>query len=359
MTNFIELPTAIQKKYENVVVIGKFMPMHKGHEFLFGFAKAHSKNVFVLVDNTPNDTIDVEVRAKIIQEAHPELNVSFFKNKMPQDPSETDDFWNIWSSGMKGLVNASAGKETNIDAVVASMDYGKKLAESLSCDFLPLDVARSTLNISATQIRNDTQKYFNFISDAFKPNFVKKYAFIGAESTGKTTVIERLITEFEVLRNGLTASVPEYAYQYMKTFKGEFTPDCVPLFITAQEAQMNLASKTSNGVLLCDSNALTTKVYGQYVFPEIFGNFPEELENYVIKQNFEMTFLFKPDENTKFKEDIHRQVFKKEAIEKSRLDIFNAMEQELIKSNIPYMVIEGNYENRFKQVRDYLSNYLE
>lgn len=356
MSNFLNLPSPIPKKYKNVVVIGKFMPMHKGHEFLFGFAQAHAENVFVLVDNTPKDTIDVKVRATIIQNSHKELMVGFFPNKMPQDPSETEHFWSIWSTSMQKQVNALAGEEVKIDAVVASMDYGKKLAESLSCDFLPLDINRSTLNISATEIRNDAQKYFHFISDAFKPHFVKKFAFVGAESTGKTTVIERLVKDLDYLKNSLTAYVPEYAYQYMKTFNGEFTPNCVPLFITAQEAQMNLAARTSSGVLLCDSNALTTKVYAKYLFPEIFKNFPSELNEYVEKQNFEMTFLFKPDAYTLFKEDVHRQLFEKDEREKARLDIFNLMEQELLKTKQPYMIIDGTYEDRFLKVKNYLIN---
>ena len=359
MSDFKHLPNNLKPKYENVVVIGKFMPMHKGHEFLFGFAKAHAKNVFVLVDNTPKDTIDVITRAEIIKLSHRELNVGYFQNKMPQDPSETPDFWKIWSSGMQEQVNKVAGAHVKINAVVASMDYGKELAKSLNCEFLPLDVERSTLSISATEIRNNPQKYFHYMSDAFKPHFVEKFAFIGAESTGKTTIINKLISNYPIMENAITAMVPEYAYQYLKTFDGEFTPECVPLFITAQEAQMNLAAHTSNGVLFCDSNALTTKVYAQSIFPHMYEDFPQELEEYVQKQDFKMIFLFKPDQHTPFVEDIHRNVFQKEEREKARLAIFERMQEELIKNNKPFLLISGTYENRLNIIKNYLDIYFK
>lgn len=370
---------AIPKRHKVGVIIGKFMPMHKGHEFLIRFGLSQVEQLYVLVDNTPNDTIAVAERAKILQANFPSVRVGYFPVKMPQEPSETPIFWSIWANGIQTQVNECAykkalemnqrlveefglpdnrnlieKKDIHIDCLIAAMDYGKMLSQHLKCDFIPLDMSRTTLNISATEIRNDTINNFPYVADIYKSCFTQKFAFIGAESTGKTTVINRIV-ETLADKQYLTHMIPEYAYQLLKTKDGIFQVSDVEKIIFAQEAQMQIGARTAGPVLLCDSDALTTKVYAQYAFPEQFAHFPQVLDNFVNNQSFTLTFVFKPDEHTGFVPDIHRKTFENNP--DSRLIIFNNMVTELERLNRPYVIIDGSYEERFKQVFKILNHY--
>lgn len=55
-----------------------------------------------------------------------------------------------------------------------------------------LDAERSGVNISATRIRTNLRENFDYLSGQAKPRFVKKVAIIGVESTGKSTMTQRL-----------------------------------------------------------------------------------------------------------------------------------------------------------------------
>ena len=112
------------KKYPKGLVIGKFMPFHKGHEYLINFAKEYCDHLFVIVDCLKDQTIDPITRKTWIESTIPNITVIALDTFMPQDPSECSDFWDIWR-------NAILSRTGKIDVLVAAMDYGWKLSEEL------------------------------------------------------------------------------------------------------------------------------------------------------------------------------------------------------------------------------------
>nr|DAY73598.1 MAG TPA: bifunctional DNA-binding transcriptional repressor/ NMN adenylyltransferase [Caudoviricetes sp.] len=66
-----------------------------------------------------------------------------------------------------------------------------------------LDAERSGVDISATRIRTNLRENFEYLSEQAKPRFVKRVAIIGVESTGKSTMTERLAHHYA------TTSTPE------------------------------------------------------------------------------------------------------------------------------------------------------
>lgn len=66
-----------------------------------------------------------------------------------------------------------------------------------------LDAERTGVNISATRIRSNLRENFEYLSEQAKPRFVKRVAIIGVESTGKSTMTERLAQYYG------TTSTPE------------------------------------------------------------------------------------------------------------------------------------------------------
>ncbi len=66
-----------------------------------------------------------------------------------------------------------------------------------------LDAERTGVDISATRIRTNLRDNFEYLSEQAKPRFVKRVAIIGVESTGKSTMTERLAHHYA------TTSTPE------------------------------------------------------------------------------------------------------------------------------------------------------
>lgn len=354
--------TLIQKKTTGLV-IGKFMPPHIGHEYLFKFASNYVDELYIVVDKIKDEVIPGSLRASWIKELMPNAHVSYLTSNMPQDPSETPEFWNIWKSEIIKSIKIKP------DFVIASMNYGNRLASVLNSKFIPLDISRNSINISATKIRSDPLKYFDYIIKPARPHYLKYVCFLGPESTGKSTAASLLAQQYN------TSFVPEYANEYMK-FNKILTFNDMNIIALAQKSSETALAYMANKMLFIDSNAITTKIYSQI----LFGSYPPILDQYIEESKNNIYVVFTP--NTKFVAAPHRNLVIKENIDNhiGGLDVmsydvtnnptkadtssslgneslefrkifFNRVIAELDKQKFKYFVIdENNYDSRIKQI---------
>ena len=336
------------KKYNSGLVLGKFMPPHKGHEYMIRFAQQYVKNLYVIIDKTKNDAISLELRKLWLEEEISGIHVITLDEPTPQDPSEHPDFWNFWKNTLLSSIEKyqhNLGIEKQIpEVLVASMDYGWPLAKALGCDFIQSDIARTSFPVSATQLRENIFEKWDFLIDSAKAHFAKKVCFVGPESTGKSVCAQKLAQHFK------TIYVPEYAKAVISSQQGEFFVHNVPEVIQAQINSEKSLAKFSNKLLICDSDAITTQIYAQELFSE-FKKFPLILEKIVEKSTYDLTFLFKPDIYTSHINDVHRNVLPDE-LRKYRDYFFMLFEKKLQFYNRKYIVIEGNYEERFEYCKN-------
>ena len=336
------------KQYDTGLVLGKFMPPHKGHEYIIRFAKQYVKNLYVVIDKTKNDTISLELRKFWLEEEISGIHVILLDETTPQAPDEYPDFWNFWEKTLLKSINTYQKnnniKEHRPDVLIASMDYGWPLAKALSCDFVQADIARTSFPISATQLREDVFKNWDFLMDSAKSHFVKKICFVGPESTGKSVCAENLAKHFK------TIYVPEYAKSVISSQQGKFYEKNVVEVMQAQINTEKVLAKFSNKLLMCDSDPMTTQVYAQELFSK-FKEFPKHLQEIVNNCEYDLTFLFKPDINTAYVDDVHRNVLSDE-LKKQRNYFFTIFEKKLIFHKRKYIVIEGTYEERFEQCKN-------
>jgi NadR type nicotinamide-nucleotide adenylyltransferase len=94
------------------------------------------------------------------------------------------------------------------DAVFTSEIYGKPYAHFMGSHHILVDLKRESFPISATKIRSDLEKYWEFLPDATKGYFTQKVVVLGAESTGTTTLAQDLARFYH------TVWVPEYGRLY-------------------------------------------------------------------------------------------------------------------------------------------------
>ncbi|MGJ1388069.1 AAA family ATPase [Sphingobacterium spiritivorum] len=115
---------------------------------------------------------------------------------------------------------------------------------------------------------------------------LKKIAVVGPESTGKSTIAQAIARHFN------TVCVPEYAREYCKNLKNEYTlQDEVNMYYGQIALEDSLIPLSQHQILICDTTILTVKVWCDY----LFGNTPEEVKNEIRHRDYDLYLLMDID----------------------------------------------------------------
>ena len=249
-----------RKHKRSGLVVGKFMPFHIGHEYLLRFASSMVDRVTVVVDCLDGETIPAGTRAAWIREVLPELNVVSLNSPMPQDPEvNPSEFWRIWRSTLVAVAGDS-------ECLIASADYGRKLAHELGMGLISCDIGRLAVPISATMIRGDMIGKWDYMSRPAQRYYQKRVVIMGPESTGKSVMCGILAAKFSQSEPKITPTViPEYAEEHLKN-GGVVNPEALRLFLVAQDAQLLAANNRPSPLVLMDTDYLSTQAWAEYLF---------------------------------------------------------------------------------------------
>jgi len=305
------------------LVLGKFMPFHKGHELLLNFANNFVDQLYVVVDPIKNEVIPMKKRGEWLQKTIPEIEVIYLTKYHPQEPKEDPNFWQIWQNSLLAILPAK------IDYVFASETYGFKLAEILNAQFIPVDLHRKTIPISATKIRENLAQNWDFLADIVKLDFLMRVCIFGPESTGKTTLCQQLATYFN------TVYVPEYARLFIET-KGNFKQQDLINIVRGQIALEKTIAPKAKQILFCDTDPLTTTIWSEW----LFNNCDPEIINLASKTHY--NFYLLTDIDLEWKPDQVRYFPEK------RAEFFTSCLNCLEKNKRPYFIINGKGKNRLE-----------
>lgn len=182
------------------LVIGKFMPFHKGHKALIEFAAIHSSAVKVLVLGNENESIDLNQRVKWIEESFDldyalasEIIVKPIKyNSNELNSSSESDVKSSqkWCDFLKDELE-------DIDIIVGSEMYVKYMADYAKKEYVFFDIKRTNVPISATKIKENPIKYWDYLTPAVKRTYAHHICICGTESAGKTTIATNLEKNYE------------------------------------------------------------------------------------------------------------------------------------------------------------------
>ena len=78
------------------MVLGKFMPPHRGHIYLCEFARSWSDTLTIVVGSLPDEPIAGALRFEWMRELFPSCRVVHLTDSNPQYPHDHPDFWAIW-----------------------------------------------------------------------------------------------------------------------------------------------------------------------------------------------------------------------------------------------------------------------
>jgi NadR type nicotinamide-nucleotide adenylyltransferase len=307
------------------IVLGKFFPLHKGHIFLIESASKKVDELILLIGSLKSEIIPGNLRYEWLKKTFPNLKIYHIEDENPQYPEENPDFWNIWRNSIRKFV------PEKIDYVFTSEDYGDPLAKILNANHICIDKERSKVPISATLIRKNPHKYWEFISDAAKSYFVKKIVLYGPESTGKTTLSKQLAEYFN------TIWIPEFARVYLEEKNSPVEESDIPIIAKGQIELEDKAIQKANKFLFCDTDVLVTKVYSEHYY----GNCPSWIKEIAYNRQYEL-YLLTNNDIPHVADSLRDRADRRE-------EMFSLFETELILSKKPFKRITGDFSSRFKQ----------
>ena len=303
-------------------VLGKFCPLHRGHMLLIQRALDACEMVYVIVDNIMDEVIPVERRIRWVKEQYPTAVVLTQSHPLPQAPSETPFFWDIWREELLRLLPHP------VDAVFASEQYGERLAKELSADFVMVDSERQIVPVSATLIRQDIIGQWQYLAPAVQKDYRKVICVYGPESTGKSTLTKQLAEHYHA------PYVEEYAKQVIDSKNGDICFDDMETIVRGHFNAVEDARQQNTPLLFVDTDAIISKLWSN----ELFGRESPVIEEYIGRQHFDYYLLL--DVDLPWVDDIHRYR------PKERETFFRKCEEQLVARGISHAVIRGKGKQR-------------
>ncbi len=235
--------------------LGKFLPPHNGHLFVCQEALKHVDKLTVLVCSHDAEPIDGNLRAGWMRACLDQLefHVVHMHRDIPQEPNDHPDFWRIWEKAIR------EHHPDPIDIVFGSETYVHELAQVLGAKPIFVDLERKKVPVSGTKVRDASHQFWDHIPLPVRPYFQKRVTLVGPESTGKSTLSQRLAEYFE------TKVIPEYGRDYDAQFRvgtGWADED----FMKIAEGHISRAAAIAphaGPIVIEDTNLLQTVVWSQ------------------------------------------------------------------------------------------------
>ena len=320
------------------LTLGKFAPFHKGHQFLVETALKEVDKLFLVIYNCP-ETIDIplDVRANWIRKLYPQVEV-VEGWKGPTEIGYTEEIKKKHEDYILKLL-----KGERITHFFSSEPYGDHMSLALNAKNCIVDIEREKINISGTKIRNNPSKYKNYLDPIVYKDFITNVVFLGAPSSGKTTIAETLSKKFN------TVWMPEYGREYWDTHQVGRRLTLNQLLEIAEihlEREEKLLGKANN-YLFTDTNAITTYMFSLYYHNKAHPKLKKLAEG--CKSKYDFVFLcdidIPYDDTWDRSGETNRTVFQKQII------------NDLNERNIPFVVLKGNINERIKLVKETLKKF--
>ena len=147
--------------------IGKFAPLHKGHQYLIEKGIKETDKFYVVIYETDVTKVPLETRAKWIKEIYPEVNLIYAKNP-PKQYGLDEESVGIQTKYLKNLV-----KEKGVTHFYNSEPYGKYVARDLNVEEVQVDRKREKYPISATAIRKNLKENSTYMEKIVYEDVIK------------------------------------------------------------------------------------------------------------------------------------------------------------------------------------------
>lgn len=326
------------KRYKTGLTLGKFAPLHKGHERVINTALSECDEVYLMIYEDECIDIPVAKRAKWISELFPQVHILICED----GPRETGYTVDIIEKQNHYIYKTLKCKNVpKIDAFFSSEKYGEHVSKLLSCADRKVDEPRFIVPISATQIRKDVYQNRHFLSPVVYRDFIRKIVFLGAESTGKSTFAKAMAQKYN------TVFIAEYGAEYWFKYneKGKLLPEqLLEIAITHNKIEDEKLLEC-NRFMFVDTCNLTTYYYSVdyhgFALPQLEQLSFDSLKRYDL-------IVLCCDDIPYDDSDGRRGIEQRRKSQERFVSDLNSKE-------IPYVLITGSLQERI----DYLSTIID
>ena len=261
------------------LVLGKFLPPHSGHLHLIDEARKAVDELTILVCSLASEPIPGELRYRWMTELCPGATVIHVTDENPSYPEEHPDFWDIWVDTIRRRLPRDP------DLVFTSEEYGEELARRLGARHVSVDPGRSVHPVSGTAIRNDPLANWEHIPSLVRPWYVRRIVITGSESTGKTTLAERLAQHYA------TCWTAEFGRVYLDRLRRMVIEKDIGPIARGQVSLEDESLGRANRILIQDTDLVSTVVYSNHYFETC----PPEVKEALHRRPAHFYLLLKPD----------------------------------------------------------------
>lgn len=320
-------------------VFGKFLPFHNGHKALIEFALCNCDFLTILICCSDKEMISDKIRSSWIQktfEKEKSIEIrtfNYLESELPNTSVPSLTVSEVWANIFKKLL-------PDYSLLITSERYGDFVATFMNIQHITFDIPRKLFPVSSSAFRKDIFKYWNYLPDSVKPNFVIKIVILGTESTGKTTLAINLSKYFN-------ASLVLEAGREIISDSNSFSLEDLQKVATEHAKSIELNIIADSPIVIIDTDIYLTKSYSIFTFEkdveisaDIFNSNKADLYLYL---NNDVAFIQDGTRMSKEKRDLldisHRKVLKE--------------------NNIELKEIVGNYDEKFDKAVKHINKLIE
>lgn len=342
----------------NGLFFGKFAPLTTGHISAITKAASQVDKLFVVLcwDRKFQDTLTDDLYGRMTLRNRLIWLMDSFKHMnnvhityVDESPIESYPFGSEAFTDLVRDAIWNSFAETYVHKVFSSeIDYNDYFSKYWpEAEHVLIDPERKWVDISATRVRSNPYKYWDYLAPSAKQHFVKKVCIIGCESTGKSTMTINLANHFStqyVEEVGRTICENEYHWS-------EDMMDIEHYEHVARHHKIkeyNVA-KTANKVMFSDTNNLITLFSANCMAKSsqlLFEMAKAEKYDLIIMLDIDVRWVYDP--------------LRTNDTDEKRKATFEYLKNLCVKAKQDYVLVSGtDYNDRLHQCVDLVNNLLE
>ena len=139
--------------------IGKFAPLHKGHQLVLETAIKEMDEVYCVIYDTDIIDIDVKQRAEWIKKLYPKIHILYAYDSPKQYGLDKESV-NIQMKYLSNII-----RDIPVTHFYSSELYGEKVADYLKIKNRLVDLEKKSIPINATKIRDNYEDNKNYLEN--------------------------------------------------------------------------------------------------------------------------------------------------------------------------------------------------
>jgi NadR type nicotinamide-nucleotide adenylyltransferase len=320
------------------LVLGKFAPLHKGHQLLIETAVEENEKVIVMIYDAPDVTsVPLPVRSSWIKRLYPSVQVI----EAWDGPLKIGDTAEIKRMHEEYILKILDGEP--ITNFYSSEFYGDHVSSSLGAQDRRIDPARREVPVSATAIRQDVYGNRQYLDPIVYRDLITKAVFLGAPSTGKTSLARQLAGVHK------TVWMPEYGREYWEQHQRErrLSPQQLVEIAEQHIQREDEICLKANRYFFIDTDATTTFMFSMYYHDQAHPRLAELASKTL--ERYDLFFLCEDDipydDTWDRSGEMNRDMFQKQ------------IKTDLIKRKISFISLSGSLGKRVQTVSKVLQDF--